>query len=82
MISEKVMPTLGLITGILLALVGVYLIVLYVLEAVIARIGEPDQSLLFWYSPFLLFGLIGLRAGLRLGIPGFKRLRQLRQKEG
>jgi hypothetical protein len=35
----------------------------YVSSAVIDRIGEADQSLLFWYLPLLLGGVILLTGG-------------------
>jgi cytochrome oxidase assembly protein ShyY1 len=49
---------------------------MYVLEAIVARIGEADQSLLFWYLPILFIGLIVLAIGLGLGIWGARRLRK------
>ena len=49
-----------------LTIVGLALVTLYVWEAVIARLGEPDQSLLYWYAPFLLFGLLALKTAWKL----------------
>lgn len=54
-----------IISWITLTLIGFVFIVTYISEAVIARIGEPDQSLLFWYLPLLFVGLF--TAGL--GVP-------------
>lgn len=50
----------------------------YVWSAVIARIGEPDQSLLFWYLPFLFIGVMGLALGLAAVVLGSNRLRHVR----
>ena len=49
---------------------------MYVIEAVIRRLGEPDQSLLFWYLPILLAGLICLLIGIAATFVGFTRLRK------
>ncbi len=59
---------------------GITFIVLYVLEAVIARRGEPDQSLLFWYLPVLFLGLIGMVIGLGVSVWGIIRLREIRRQ--
>ena len=75
--SNKTWPTVGLISGIILTIIGVLLIVGYIMEAYVARIGEPDQSLLFWYLPLLFVGLIAFVAGLSTGIWGLIRLRKI-----
>ena len=61
---------LGAIAG------GVLLVAGYVQEAVIARIGEPDQSPLFWYLPFLLMGLFVFTLGASLAVWGVRRFRR------
>ena len=66
-----------LIAGIVLTIIGALLIVGYIMEAYIARKGEPDQSLLFWYLPLLFVGLIAFVTGLSAGIWGFIRLRKI-----
>ena len=81
MFSEKTKSVLGLIAGTLAGLIGISLITIYILEAYVARIGDPDQSLLFWYAPFLLIGLLFLGIGLGLGTYGLHRLRQLKQDQ-
>lgn len=53
---------------------------MYVWHAVVARIGEPDQSLVFWYLPVLFFGLVGCGAGLALYRWGSTQLRQVRRR--
>jgi len=52
------------------------LVIAYLFEAVITRRGEADQSLLFWYLPFLFLGIIGLVAGLGTGILSIQKLRK------
>jgi hypothetical protein len=76
--SKKIWPSLVLIAGIVLTIIGALLIVGYIMEAYIARIGEPDQSLLFWYLPLLFVGLITVVTGLSTGIWGFIRLRKIK----
>jgi hypothetical protein len=45
-------------------LVGVFLVGGYLYAAVFARWGESDQSLLFWYLPFLMAGIGSLGVGI------------------
>jgi len=79
--SKKIWPSLALIAGIVLTIIGALLIVGYIMEAYIARIGEPDQSLLFWYLPLLIIGLIAFVTGLSTGIWGFNRLRKINHQD-
>ncbi len=58
-------------------LFGVVLIAGYVSSAVVARIGEPDQSLVFWYLPFLLAGIIAVASGLAVAVWGIVGLRRI-----
>jgi len=44
-------------------------------------VGEPDQSLLFWYLPILFIGLFGIIIGATIGILGYVSLRKLRQED-
>jgi hypothetical protein len=76
MTCKRVWAFAAMGAGITLGLTGAALIVAYVLEAIVARAGDPDQSLLFWYLPFLLFGLIGLATGLRMSFWALARLRK------
>ena len=71
---------MALIAGIVLTIIGALLIAGYIMEAYIARIGEPDQSLLFWYLPLLFVGLIAFITGLSTGIWGFIRLRKIKRQ--
>jgi drug/metabolite transporter (DMT)-like permease len=61
--------------GVVAILVGVGMIGGYVLEAVIRRVGEPDQSLLFWYLPLLFIGIMCTMAGIGATAWGVSRLR-------
>ena len=79
--SNKTLPWGALIVGGLTVLTGIACVVMYVLEAIVGRFGEPDQSLLFWYLPFLLVGFGGIAVGLGIGIWGAVRLKQLRQQD-
>jgi hypothetical protein len=54
------------------AFLGVTLIVMYVWAAVISRIGEPDQSLLFWYLPIMFLGMAAAGGGIWLLVFGLK----------
>jgi len=76
--SKKTWPSVALISGIVLTIIGVLLIVGYITEAYVARIGEPDQSLLFWYLPLLLVGLIAFVTGISASIWGFIRLMKIK----
>jgi len=70
----------ALVFGALATAVGLWSIAAYFLEAVIARVGEPDQSLLFWYLPLLFIGIIGLILGVAAGTWGvWRRKRRLEQ---
>ena len=46
-----------------MCLIGISLIIMYIYSAVIAGLGEADQSLLFWHLPLMLFGIICVIAG-------------------
>jgi hypothetical protein len=69
--SKKLLSCGALAFGILSFIIGVIFVVTYVSQAVIARLGEPDQSLLFWYLPILFIGIIGVFLGLGAGVLGF-----------
>ena len=75
--TQKAWPVVALLFGGGAALIGTGLVAAYFLEAVLARLGEPDQSLLFWYLPILFIGLVGLGIGLAAAAWGIRRLRQL-----
>ena len=72
---SKLATYIGLLGGLLLSLLGGSFIVMYVTEGIVARIGEADQSLLFWYLPILFMGIFGLVLGLALLRWAWSRLR-------
>ena len=76
--SKKTLSFGALVIGGLIVLAGTACIVIYVLEAIIARLGEPDQSLLFWYLPILFIGIISVIIGLGVGVWGVISLRKSR----
>ena len=75
---KKIWPYSSLAFGFIISVVGVIFIVGYVMEAIIGRTGEPDQSLLFWYLPILFMGIIGLKYGLRSFNWGLARLKAIK----
>jgi hypothetical protein len=76
--SEKTKYRFVIILGIIISLAGLLLIAVYTLKAVIERAGEPDQSLIFWYIPFLLIGVITLIMGVSFSIWGMSSIRKSR----
>lgn len=69
----------SIVAGAILVAVGLLLAGSYIFSAVIERIGEPDQSLLFWYLPLLLVGIMALIMGSALTLIGILRLRASRR---
>jgi hypothetical protein len=74
--SRRTLPIVALALGSAAILVGVSLVGAYILEAVVERRGEPDQSLLFWYLPLLFAGLVSFIAGVAASVWGLIRLRR------
>ena len=72
----RMLPIVALSFGVAAILVGLLLVGAYLLEAVVERRGEPDQSLLFWYLPLLFIGVISFISGLVTSVWGFVRLRR------
>jgi len=66
---------LMIFSGGFVSLAGAILVSMYLWEAVISRMGAPDQSPIFWYLPFLLFGVIAIRKGLAMIRLGKRRLK-------
>ena len=77
--TKKILSWGALAAGSLITLAAIWFAVMYVLEAIINRAGEPNQSLLFWYLPFLFIGLIGVIIGLGLATWGTSRLKKDRE---
>lgn len=65
--------------GALMSAAGAATVMGYLWWAVFIPWGEPDQSLLYWYSPFLLFGLILGGVGAPVGAYALRRLRAQRR---
>lgn len=78
---KKAICWLAMILGVVISLLGVVFAALYVVKAIIMRIGDPDQSLIFWYLPILFIGIFGVMIGTRLLMWGVKRLRASRSTE-
>ena len=78
--SNKILPCVAVVFGTLIAITGAVFVVMYVSEAIVARTGEPDQSLLFWYLPFLFAGVIGMAIGIGVTVLGFNRLKTIRHQ--
>ena len=78
--AGKFWPIASLAVGIALCCLGAVFIWSYVAEAVIARAGASDQSLLFWYLPVLFSGIFICAAGLSVGVWGFTRLRKMKMQ--
>ena len=73
---KKLLVLLSLLLAGLMIFVGTGFVFMYVWEAIIVRIDEPDQSLLFWYLPILFLGLAGISAGIALLTRGVKLLKR------
>ena len=76
--SSKILPYGAVVLGSVITLAGLVLVGMYVLEAIVARVGEPDQSLLFWYLAILFMGLGGKAIGIVMGAWNVRRLLDLR----
>lgn len=76
---KRLWPYTTFVFGIISSLCGGALILAYVMKAIVARAGDPDQSLLFWHLPILFLGLIGLGAGLSLFVLASSLLRRIKQ---
>ena len=75
---KKLLSCGALALGTLIFVTGAGFVVAYISEAIIARLGEPDQSLLFWYLPLLFIGIAGVGLGIGAGVLGLVGLRRLR----
>ena len=64
-----------MVLGGIFLLLGVSFIGMYLWEGVISRIGEPDQSLVFWYLPILFLGIIGILVGSFIFRKGLRQIR-------
>jgi len=72
----KVLTIAALLLGVPTTIAGVVFIGMYITEAVIKRVGEPDQSLIFWYLPILFIGIVLAAAGATISIWAVMRTRK------
>jgi TRAP-type C4-dicarboxylate transport system permease small subunit len=70
---------LAVISGAAFMATGIWFAAMYVMEAIVKRMGEPDQSLVFWYIPILLIGMGGFMAGMLSFWWGLMNLRRTKQ---
>jgi len=63
---DRILVLLASLAGLVLTGTGLSLVGVYLFEAVLFRMGDPDQSLLFWYLPFFLAGSGLVTVGLLL----------------
>ena len=80
--SKKILSCGALALGSLSFLAGGVFIAMYISEAILTRLGDPDQSLIFWYLPILFIGIAGIILGLGAGILGFIGLRKNHHSDG
>jgi len=73
---RKTIAFTALFFGVLTTLTGFVFAGMYIFEAVIARMGEADQSLLFWYLPILFIGIFGVAVGLGIIAWGISQLKK------
>ena len=73
---SKLLSSGGLLFATLLLLAGVGFVVIYFKDAIYLRRGEVDQSLIFWYLPFLFAGLGSLISGIVIGHSSLHRLKR------
>lgn len=62
--KRNVVSLVALVFGALAVTAGLWFIGAYVFGAVVGRLGEPDQSLLFWYLPLVFIGFASLTVGV------------------
>ena len=61
--------------GGLMTMAGIIFIAMYLVQAIFMRVGNPDQSLMFWYLPILCIGIISLLIGIPVLGLGIFRIR-------
>lgn len=76
MFTKKIGVSIALVAGIVIGIIGIGLMGVYVFSAVIANVGKPDQSLLFWYLPILFIGVFGLIVGTSISMLSFLSLKK------
>lgn len=81
---KKILSALALLFGAMLVIAGLIFVVIYFKDAIFLRLGEADQSLIFWYLPFLFAGIGGVVCGVVIGQAGLRGLKSpdTAKKEG
>ncbi len=74
MTNRKLLPAISVTVGITLIITGLFGIVSYIVT-LFESSNQADQSLIFWYLPFLLFGFVFLIIGVLYIVMGFKSFR-------
>ena len=69
--NRKVISIISIAAGITLIISGLFGSIFYILT-VIESSNLADKSLIFWYLPFLLFGIMFIIAGTVYAMMGFK----------
>jgi len=72
--KHKLISISSILLGILLALCGIFG-VSYYLHSVISSVNQPDRSSIFWFLPFLFFGIILVGGGVYFFIIGIRSVK-------
>ena len=72
--KQKLISIFSILSGIILALIGILGIGIY-LFSVIAVLDQPDKSVIFWYLPILFLSIASLGIAVYFIIIGFKSLK-------
>ncbi len=74
MTNRKLLPVVSIAVGIILMITGFFGLVSYIVT-LFESLNLADQSLIFWYLPFFLFGIVFLIIGILFIVMGFKSFR-------
>lgn len=72
---KRLLTFMLLAISMVLVFIGTGLIAMYLWEGIIVRIGDSDQSLIFWYLPILFIGFFSLGSGIVLFIRSYKKIK-------
>lgn len=73
---QQGLRALGVVLSVVLMIIGAGFIAMYVWEGVISPLGDPDQSLLFWYLPVLFIGFFCFSGGVTLLLVTYRKGKQ------
>ena len=73
MTKSKLLSVISIAAGIILIITGLFGIVSYIVT-LFESLNLADQSLIFWYLPFLLLGIVFLIIGILYIVMGLKSL--------